>query len=111
MPKKKSVFSEEEKEEIVINQIIFHIIVTEEAEPRYTEGIIGLDEEQKTFWKKHLIIASEGRQCKFTEGSKDNLNFITLEADVSNSLIKDIVISKINNSVIIQPSEHHIRLI
>lgn len=70
MPKKKSVFSEEEKEEIVINQIIFHIIVTEEAEPRYTEGIIGLDEEQKSFWKKHLITASEGRQYKFTEGSK-----------------------------------------
>ena len=70
MPKKKSVFSEEEKEEIVINQIIFHIIVTEETEPRYTEGIIGLDEEQKTFWKKHLITASEGRQYKFTEDSK-----------------------------------------
>ena len=70
MPKKKSVFSEEEKEEIVINQIIFHVIITEEAEPQYTEGIIGLDEEQKIFWKKHLITASEGRQYKFTEDSK-----------------------------------------
>ena len=46
-----------------------------------------------------------------SNGSKDNLNFLTLEAGVSNSLIKDIVISKINNNVIIQPSEHHIRLI
>lgn len=64
--KRESVLSDLEKESIIIEKLIFHIIIEDELKPVYLDEVF-LDETQKEFFKKRLYDASQGSQFLFTD--------------------------------------------
>lgn len=62
---KESVLTLEEKESIVIEKLIFHIIITDNITPTYLDEI-EISEEQKKFFKDRLADVAQGRQYVFT---------------------------------------------
>lgn len=62
---KESVLSIAEKEAIIIDKLIFHIIITDNVTPTYLDEI-EITEEQKKFFKERLADAAQGRQYIFT---------------------------------------------
>jgi hypothetical protein len=61
---KESVLSTKDKENIVIEKLIFHIIITANALPTYLDEI-NMTDEQKLFFKDRLSDAAQGRQYIF----------------------------------------------
>jgi hypothetical protein len=65
---RESVLSMADKEAIKIEKLIFHIILTDVAQPIYLEELI-ITEEQQKFFKERLADAAQGRQYIFTENN------------------------------------------
>lgn len=65
---KESVLSIAEKEAIVIEKLIFHIIIANDVSPKYLDEI-EITDEQKKFFKERLSEAAQGRQYKFNTTS------------------------------------------
>jgi len=63
---KESVLSLADKEAIKIEKLIFHVILTDTANPIFLEELEITDEQQK-FFRDRLADASQGRQYIFTE--------------------------------------------
>lgn len=63
---KESVLTQDEKNSIEIQKIIFHIIIQDDFKPHYLEEVV-LTENQLTFFKNRLIDASQGTQYLFTD--------------------------------------------
>jgi hypothetical protein len=66
--KRESVLSNAEKDSIVIEKFIFHVIIEENMNPIFLDEVV-LDESQKDFFKKRLEEASQGPQYLFTDKS------------------------------------------
>jgi len=64
--KRESVLSDLEKESIIIEKLIFHIIIEDELKPVYLDEVF-LDDSQKEFFKKRLYDASQGSQFLFID--------------------------------------------
>ena len=63
---KESVLSIAEKQSIIIDKFIFHIILQNEEEPIYLNEVI-ISEEQKRFFTDRLIDVSQGNQYLFND--------------------------------------------
>ncbi|WP_329904168.1 nucleoid-associated protein [Porphyromonas pogonae] len=93
---KESVLSMADKEAIVIEKLIFHIIITDEVIPTYLDEI-EITEEQKKFFKDRLSDAAQGRQYIFTPDNPhikrlgreilkaDNDKFVELSKEITES--------------------------
>lgn len=68
MPRE-SVLTTAEKEAIVIEKFIFHIILKDDLKPHYLQEV-QISDEQKEFFKNRLAETAQGRQYIFTEDSK-----------------------------------------
>lgn len=78
----------EDKENLEIKKFIFHVILKEQDEPEYLDGV-EVTPEQLTFFKDRLVDASKGHEFVFREDNSDakewcsqiignpNTNFIT----------------------------------
>lgn len=65
---KESMLTEAEKEAIRIDKFIFHIIIKDNAVPRYLNSV-DISGEQRTFFRLRLAEAAQGRQYVFNVGS------------------------------------------
>lgn len=79
---KESVLTLEEKQSIIIEEFIFHIIIQEEEEPRYLDAVT-ISDEQKAFFRERLIDVSQGNQFLFID--KENGSTCKL----CNNILKD----------------------
>jgi hypothetical protein len=85
---KESVLTQAEKESIVIHKIIFHVIVQEQYRPIFLDEVV-LTDDQKDFFKKRLIDASQGNQFIFTDKSTSTVHSLCnlmIEDDEKNFL-------------------------
>ena len=62
---RESVLSISDKEAIKIEKLIFHIIISEDAQPIFLEELV-INAEQQNFFKNRLADAAQGRQYIFT---------------------------------------------
>jgi hypothetical protein len=62
---RESVLSISDKEAIKIEKLIFHIIISEDAQPIFLEELV-INAEQQIFFKNRLADAAQGRQYIFT---------------------------------------------
>lgn len=93
---KESVLSIAEKEAIIIDKLIFHIIITDNVTPTYLDEI-EITEEQKKFFKERLADAAQGRQYIFTSDipkikqlaedilTADNDRFVEISKEITES--------------------------
>lgn len=65
---RESVLSNAEKDAIVIEKLIFHIIVKDSVAPIFLDKVI-ITEEQQRFFKARLGDSSQGRQHIFVKDS------------------------------------------
>lgn len=64
---KESVFTDDEKNNFVIDKIILHSIVKDENVPHYTGGVAETGAEFEQFWKKILAFSLKVRQYNFRQ--------------------------------------------
>lgn len=93
---KESVLSIAEKDAILIEKLIFHIIITDAVSPTYLDEI-EITDEQKKFFKERLADAAQGRQYIFTTNSPkiqqlskeiitaDNKRFVEISKEITES--------------------------
>lgn len=78
---KESMLTDAEKEAIRIEKFIFHIIIKDNAVPRYLSSV-DISDEQRTFFKLRLADAAQGRQYVFIAESRlKELATLILAAD------------------------------
>ena len=99
---KESVLSIAEKEAIVIEKLIFHIIIANDLYPKYLDEI-EITDEQKKFFKERLSEAAQGRQYIFnsTDGepaikkwceeivTANNERFLEISKEITESFHKN----------------------
>jgi hypothetical protein len=66
--RRESVLSDVEKNSIIIEKFIFHVIIEDNMNPIFLDEVV-LDESQKEFFKKRLEEASQGPQYLFADKS------------------------------------------
>jgi hypothetical protein len=83
-----SVLTAKEKESILIDHFIFHIIFEDEEEPIYLDKVT-LSDQQNTFFRKRLADAAEGSKYEFQDVNLSTpQNCALILADPANNFVE-----------------------
>lgn len=105
-----------EKQSIVIDNFIFHVIIKGEAAPTYLSDV-ELEPGQRKFFCDRIADAAEGTQYKFKDKAKDTAanccqilddptkNFLASSRDIADSFLK-LHIGNVNNGAFIVAKFH-----